>query len=76
MTGSALFNEVFFDDVFIQDKYVVGQVDNGWNVTRTALASERVAPQRRWTPTPTTATCSASRRAGSSPLSPATSSAS
>jgi alkylation response protein AidB-like acyl-CoA dehydrogenase len=43
MTGSALFNEVFFDDVFIEDKYVVGQVDNGWKVTRTALASERVA---------------------------------
>jgi 3-oxochol-4-en-24-oyl-CoA dehydrogenase len=43
MTGSALFNEVFFDDVFIEDKYVVGEVDNGWKVTRTALASERVA---------------------------------
>ncbi|MDO7867086.1 acyl-CoA dehydrogenase [Nocardioides jiangxiensis] len=43
MTGSALFNEVFFDDVFIEDRYVVGQVDDGWKVTRTALASERVA---------------------------------
>lgn len=43
MTGSALFNEVFFDDVFIEDRYVVGQVDDGWRVTRTALASERVA---------------------------------
>ena len=43
MTGSALFNEVFFDDVFIEDRYVVGTVDDGWKVTRTALASERVA---------------------------------
>ncbi|MEV5001649.1 acyl-CoA dehydrogenase [Nocardioides sp. LML1-1-1.1] len=43
MTGSALFNEVFFDDVFIPDRYVVGEVDHGWQVTRTALASERVA---------------------------------
>ncbi|WP_341351108.1 acyl-CoA dehydrogenase family protein [Nocardioides convexus] len=43
MTGSALFNEVFFDDVFIPDEYVVGEVDHGWQVTRTALASERVA---------------------------------
>jgi alkylation response protein AidB-like acyl-CoA dehydrogenase len=43
MTGSALFNEVFLDDVFIPDKYVVGEVDHGWQVTRTALASERVA---------------------------------
>ncbi len=43
MTGSALFNEVFLDDVFIPDKYVVGEIDHGWQVTRTALASERVA---------------------------------
>ncbi|GAA4822430.1 acyl-CoA dehydrogenase [Nocardioides caeni] len=43
MTGSALFNEVFFDDVFIPDRYVVGEIDHGWQVTRTALASERVA---------------------------------
>ncbi|HWU22030.1 MAG TPA: acyl-CoA dehydrogenase family protein, partial [Nocardioides sp.] len=43
MTGSALFNEVFFDDVFIEDRYVVGEVNDGWRVTRTALASERVA---------------------------------
>ncbi|MFT4187885.1 MAG: acyl-CoA dehydrogenase family protein [Aeromicrobium sp.] len=42
MTGSALFNEVFFDDVFIPDAYVVGEVDRGWEVTRTTLGSERV----------------------------------
>jgi alkylation response protein AidB-like acyl-CoA dehydrogenase len=43
LTGSALFNEVFFDDVFISDEYVVGEVDHGWEVTRTTLGSERVA---------------------------------
>ncbi|MFT4299667.1 MAG: acyl-CoA dehydrogenase [Aeromicrobium sp.] len=43
MTGSALFNEVFFDDVFIPDAYVVGEVNRGWEVTRTTLGSERVA---------------------------------
>ncbi|MCL2541431.1 MAG: acyl-CoA dehydrogenase [Nocardioidaceae bacterium] len=43
MTGSALFNEVFFDDVFIPDEYVVGEVNHGWEVTRTTLGSERVA---------------------------------
>jgi len=43
MTGSALFNEVFFDEVFIPDAYVVGEVNHGWEVTRTTLGSERVA---------------------------------
>ncbi|MBJ7479560.1 acyl-CoA dehydrogenase [Rhodococcus sp. (in: high G+C Gram-positive bacteria)] len=43
MTGSALFNEVFLDDVFIPDENVVGEVNDGWNVARTTLAGERVA---------------------------------
>ena len=43
MTGSALFNEVFLDEVFIPDTNVVGEVNNGWNVARTTLAGERVA---------------------------------
>jgi alkylation response protein AidB-like acyl-CoA dehydrogenase len=43
ITGDDLFNEVFFDDVFVPDEMVVGQVNGGWPLARTTLANERVA---------------------------------
>ena len=43
MTGDAMFNEVFLDDVFVPDDCVVGDVDGGWKLARTTLANERVA---------------------------------
>ena len=43
ITGDELFNEVFFDDVFVPDEMVVGAVDDGWRLARTTLANERVA---------------------------------
>ena len=43
ITGDELFNEVFFDEVFVPDELVVGQVNDGWRLARTTLASERVA---------------------------------
>ena len=43
ITGEDLFNEVFFDDVFVPDEMVVGEVNNGWRLARTTLANERVA---------------------------------
>jgi len=43
ITGDNLFNEVFFDDVFVPDDMVVGQVNDGWRLARTTLANERVA---------------------------------
>lgn len=43
ITGDELFNEVFFDDVFVPDEMVVGAINDGWRLARTTLASERVA---------------------------------
>jgi alkylation response protein AidB-like acyl-CoA dehydrogenase len=42
-TGGAMFNEVFFDDVFVPDDDVVGPVDGGWTVARSTLGNERVS---------------------------------
>ncbi|MDX6276153.1 MAG: 3-oxochol-4-en-24-oyl-CoA dehydrogenase, partial [Nocardioidaceae bacterium] len=43
LTGDAMFNEVFLDDVFVPDDCVVGEVNGGWKLARTTLANERVA---------------------------------
>ena len=43
ISGNELFNEVFFDDVFVPDEMVVGEVNEGWRLARTTLANERVA---------------------------------
>jgi 3-oxochol-4-en-24-oyl-CoA dehydrogenase len=43
ITGDAMFNEVFFTDVFVPDDCVVGAVHGGWRLARTTLANERVS---------------------------------
>ena len=43
LTGMEMFNEVFFNDVFVPDDCVIGEVDGGWPLARTTLANERVS---------------------------------
>ncbi len=43
ITGEAMFNEVFFTDVFVPDDCVVGEPGDGWRLARTTLANERVS---------------------------------
>ncbi len=43
LTGAAMFNEVFFNDVFVPDDAVVGVPGDGWRIARTTLANERVS---------------------------------
>jgi alkylation response protein AidB-like acyl-CoA dehydrogenase len=43
LTGTAHFNEVFFDDVFVPDSDVIGEVNKGWLVARATLGNERIS---------------------------------
>jgi alkylation response protein AidB-like acyl-CoA dehydrogenase len=42
LTGASMFNEVFFDDVFVPEDCLVGRENDGWRCARTTLANERV----------------------------------
>ena len=43
MTGVAIFNEVFLDDVRIPDTLRVGEVGKGWGLAKVTLGNERVS---------------------------------
>jgi len=46
LTGEHHYNEVFFDNVFVPDNMVVGEVGNGWTQGLAELAFERSGPER------------------------------
>jgi alkylation response protein AidB-like acyl-CoA dehydrogenase len=46
MVGPHHLNEVFFDDLWVTDADVLGEVDNGWKVVQEVLAFERVGIAR------------------------------
>ncbi len=48
MAGEHDFNHVIFDDVFVPDNMVIGEVDGAWKQLGQELAHERSAPDR-WT---------------------------
>ncbi|AHN21168.1 acyl-CoA dehydrogenase [Lysinibacillus sphaericus] len=46
LTGEHHYNEVFFDNVFVPDNMVVGEIGNGWVQGLAELAFERSGPER------------------------------
>ena len=40
------FNEVVFDDAFVPDDYVMGEIDGAWKQATSELAYERSGPER------------------------------
>ena len=46
MTGQHDFNEVVFDDAFVPDDHVLGEIDGAWKQATSELAYERSGPER------------------------------
>jgi len=46
LTGAHDFNEVVFDDVFVPDSHMIGEVDEAWKQASAELAYERSGPDR------------------------------
>jgi alkylation response protein AidB-like acyl-CoA dehydrogenase len=43
ITGEENFNEVYFDEVFVPDDDVIGEVGGGWSIARATLGNERIS---------------------------------
>ncbi len=52
MSGEKHFNELTFDDTFVPDAGVLGQIGNGWQQVTAELSFERSGPERILSTTP------------------------
>lgn len=52
MSGEHHFNEIVFDDVFVPDANVVGEIGEGWHQVTAELSFERSGPERILSTTP------------------------
>lgn len=71
LTGEAHFNEVVFDEVFVPDDLLVGQVNEGWRQVNSELAFERSGPDRYLSSFPLLPLAVDALRAGRAPGEPA-----
>ncbi len=46
MSGQSEFNEVVFEDAFMPDDHVLGEIDGAWKQATSELAYERSGPER------------------------------
>ena len=46
LTGAHDFNEVVFDDVFVPEEHMLGEIDMAWKQATSELAYERAGPER------------------------------
>jgi alkylation response protein AidB-like acyl-CoA dehydrogenase len=67
MTGEHHFNEVIFDEVFVPDTDVLGEVGNGWHQVTAELSFERSGPERMLSTVPLIAAAIRVLSAGSPP---------
>ncbi len=67
MNGEHHFNEVIFDEVFVPDTDVLGEVGNGWHQVTAELSFERSGPERILSTVPLIAAAIRVLSAGSPP---------
>jgi alkylation response protein AidB-like acyl-CoA dehydrogenase len=68
ISGREDFSEITFDDVFVPDTHVVGQVGDGWKLVTGELAYERSGPERFLSVFPLLVECLRARPRADSPL--------